>query len=93
MERGVLKESDDYELKIRKPEKKLHSDFGKLTCFTFVDNTSQVLVGTSRGGVLVYGYTIEYQVNADSSKFENLRFVKVLKIDKVKINVIKSIDE
>ncbi|XP_063821464.1 cilia- and flagella-associated protein 251-like [Ostrinia nubilalis] len=92
MERGLIKETDDYELKIRKPEKKIHPDLGLLTCFTFVKDTSQVLVATSRGAVLIYGYTIEYQENVDDSNYENLKFVKVLKMEKDKINVIKSID-
>lgn len=92
MERGLIKETDDYELKIRKPEKKINPDLGRLTCFTFVQDTCQILVGTSRGAVLVYGYTIEYQENVDSSDYENLRFIKVLKMEKDKINVIKSVD-
>lgn len=92
IERGLIKETDDYQLKIRKPEKKISPEFGKLTCFTFVKATSQILVGTSRGAVLVYGYTIEYQENVDDTNHENLRFVKVLKVEKDKINVIKGID-
>ncbi|XP_059061775.1 cilia- and flagella-associated protein 251-like [Achroia grisella] len=92
MERGLIKETDKYELKVKKPEKNIQPDFGKLTCFTFVQDTSQVLVATSRGAVLVYGYTIEYQKKVEPKSFENLRFVKVFRIEKYKINVIKSID-
>lgn len=92
MERGLIKETDDFELKIRKIEKKIHPEYGKLTCYTFVDATCQILVATSRGAVLVYGYTIQYQENLKSTNYELLRFVKPLKVEKDKINVIKSID-
>ncbi|XP_050663809.1 cilia- and flagella-associated protein 251-like [Leptidea sinapis] len=92
IERGVLKETDDYELKIRCPPRKASTEVGNLTCYTFVKNTSQIIVGSSRGAVLIYGYTLEYQQNVDSSNFENLRFIKVLKIDQKRINVIKNVD-
>ncbi|KAM3961839.1 cilia- and flagella-associated protein 251 [Aphomia sociella] len=92
MERGLIKETDKYELKIRKLEKTIHPDFGRLTCFTFVENTSQILVATSRGAVLVYGYSIQYHEKMEPTNYENLRFVKAFKIEKYKINVIKSID-
>ncbi|XP_072944210.1 cilia- and flagella-associated protein 251-like [Epargyreus clarus] len=91
-ERGLIKETDDYELKIRMPPKKISPDYGKLTCFTFVEDTSQILVATNRGAVLVYSYTIEYQTDVDASNYENLRFVKVLKVEQKKIQVIKSVD-
>ncbi|VVC96642.1 unnamed protein product [Leptidea sinapis] len=92
IERGVLKETDDYELKIRCPPRKASTEVGNLTCYTFVKNTSQIIVGSSRGAVLIYGYTLEYQQNVDSSNFENLRFIKVLKIDQKRISVIKNVD-
>ncbi|XP_063531343.1 cilia- and flagella-associated protein 251-like [Cydia strobilella] len=94
MERGLLKETDDYELKIRMVEKKpeINMAFGKLTCFTFVSITSQILVGTSRGAIHVNGYTIEYQENIEPKSFEFLKFVKALKLEDTKINVIRSID-
>lgn len=92
LERGLIKETDDYELKIRKIEKKIHPEYGLLTCYTFVDATSQILVATNRGAVLVYGYTIEYQENLKSTNYEQLKFVKPLKVEKNRINVIKSTD-
>ncbi|OWR40975.1 putative WD repeat domain 66 [Danaus plexippus plexippus] len=91
-ERGLIKETDDYELKIKIPNKKINPDNGLLTAFTFVEETSQILVATSRGSVLVYGYTIEFTDNVDSSSFENLRFIKVLKVQTKRINVIQNID-
>lgn len=51
-----------------------------------------MLVATTRGTVLIYGYTMEYTKEADTTNFENLKYVKVLKIEKYMINVIKSID-
>ncbi|XP_052758996.1 cilia- and flagella-associated protein 251-like [Galleria mellonella] len=92
MERGERKETDKYELKVRKLETTISPDFGKLTCFTFVQDTAQILVATSRGAVLVFGYTIQYQQKIQPTSFENLRFVKVFRIEKYKINVITSID-
>ncbi|XP_073944446.1 cilia- and flagella-associated protein 251-like isoform X2 [Choristoneura fumiferana] len=92
IERGLLKETDDYELKIRKPEKNINPEYGRLTCFTFVSDTSQVLVATNKGAVLVYGYTTEYQKNIEPKSFELLKFVKVLKVEDTRINVIKNID-
>lgn len=92
IERGLLKETDEYELKIRKPEKNINPEYGRLTCFTFVSDTSQVLVATSKGAVLVYGYTTEYQKNIEPKSFELLKFVKVLKVEESRINVIKNID-
>ncbi|XP_021207568.2 cilia- and flagella-associated protein 251 isoform X1 [Bombyx mori] len=92
MERGVLKETDKYELKIKKIETKTGLDTGKLTCFTFVEDTSQILVATTRGTVLVYGYKIEYIEHAGKEDYENLKFIKMLKVEKRTINVIKSID-
>ncbi|XP_045785662.1 cilia- and flagella-associated protein 251-like isoform X2 [Maniola jurtina] len=92
MERGLLKETDDYELKVQVPNKNITPDHGRLTCFTFVKDTAQVLVATSRGSVLVYGYTIEYKINVEDTNYENLKFIKVLKVEQRTINVIKSID-
>ncbi|XP_046965477.1 cilia- and flagella-associated protein 251-like [Vanessa cardui] len=94
IERGLLKETNDYELKIRVVEHKLNPENGRLTCFTFVQETSQVLVATSRGCVLVYGYNIEYKKkeNMEATNYESLKFIKVLKVEQRKIHVIKSID-
>ncbi|KAG6448660.1 cilia- and flagella-associated protein 251 isoform X2 [Manduca sexta] len=92
IERGLLKETNDYELKIKKLDKNITPECGQLTCYTFVGVTSQVLVATSRGSVLIFGYTIEYQEDVGPTSYENLRFVKVLKVEKQKINVIKNID-
>ncbi|KAJ0180263.1 hypothetical protein K1T71_003667 [Dendrolimus kikuchii] len=91
-ERGIIKETNNYQLNIRKPDKKIHPDYGSLTCYTFVKATSQILVATSRGAVLVYGYTMEHQANLETNNVNNLKFIKVLKVEKHKINVIKSID-
>ncbi|XP_026325605.1 cilia- and flagella-associated protein 251-like [Hyposmocoma kahamanoa] len=91
-ERGMLKETDDYRLKIHCTEKHKTTDVGRLTCFTFVESTSQILVGCSRGGILVFGYTMEYNQELEDTNFENLRYIKVLKVDRYRINVIKSID-
>ncbi|CAB3234740.1 unnamed protein product [Arctia plantaginis] len=94
-ERGVLRETDNYELKVVKPEKKINPEHGNLTCYTFVEDTCQILVATNRGAILVFGYEIEYNVNVKVSPadYENLRFIKVVKVEKKKINVIKSIDK
>ncbi|CAG5011460.1 unnamed protein product [Parnassius apollo] len=92
IERGVLKETDNYELKIQTVERKQSTDFGKLTCFTFVKETSQILVGTKRGNVLVYGYTAEYQENVDASNTDDLKFVKGLRVEQKRINVLKNVD-
>ncbi|CAH2266422.1 jg1018 [Pararge aegeria aegeria] len=92
VERGIWKETDDYELKVRVLEKKINPENGRLTCFTFVRDTAQVLVGTSRGSVLVYGYSIEYKTNLETMNYEHLKFIKVLKMNQRGINVIKSID-
>lgn len=93
-ERGILKETADYELKIRVIRKKLHgsTDYGKLTCFTFVDITNQVVVGTSRGAVFFYGYTLEINKGLTSPKFEHMKFVKPLMVEKYGINDIKWVD-
>lgn len=92
LERGLLRETDKYEIKIRKVEKVMFTEYGRLTCFTFVENTSQVLVGSTRGSVLIYGYTLEYHNDASPGKFDQLKFVKVLQIGKCRINVLKSVD-
>ncbi|XP_060810779.1 cilia- and flagella-associated protein 251 [Amyelois transitella] len=92
IERGVLKETDYYQLKIRKVDRPPSSEAGKLTCFTFVKDTSQILVATSRGYVLIYGYSIEFQEQSQPSSHDNLKFVKLFKLEKCRINVIKSID-
>ncbi|CAH0718741.1 unnamed protein product, partial [Brenthis ino] len=92
VERGLLKETDDYELKIRVVKHKFNPENGRFTCFTFVQDTCQVLVTTSRGCVLVYGHTIEFHESLDETNYETLKFIKVLKVEKKKINVIKSID-
>lgn len=94
-ERGVLRETDNYELKLTKPEKNISPEYGNLICYTFVENTCQILVATNRGAILVFGYEIEYNENVRVSPadYENLRFIKVVKVEKKKINVIKSIDK
>ncbi|KOB65696.1 putative WD repeat domain 66 [Operophtera brumata] len=92
IERGISKETDDYELKIRKIPKKISPEYGKLTCYTFVEDTCQILVATSRGAVLVYGFTIEYRLNIQATNFEQLRFIKPLRVEDHKINVIIGID-
>ncbi|XP_068629729.1 cilia- and flagella-associated protein 251-like [Battus philenor] len=92
MERGVLKETDDYQLKIRTVERKHNAEFGRLTCFTFVKETSQILVGTNRGYVLVYGYTAEYHENVEVGGIGDMKFVKGLKIQQCRIEVIKNTD-
>ncbi|XP_045491069.1 cilia- and flagella-associated protein 251-like [Colias croceus] len=89
IERGLLKETDDYELKIRLPVRKTTPDVGKLTCFTFTK--SQVIVGSSRGAVLLYGYAIGLQEKVEMD-YEGLRFIKMLRVESKKINVIKSVD-
>ncbi|CAH2074708.1 unnamed protein product, partial [Iphiclides podalirius] len=92
VERGVLKETDRYLLRIRMVERKQNAEFGRLTCFTFVRETSQILVGSNRGCVLVYGYTAEYQENVDTGNIDDVKFVKGLKIQHGKINVIRNVD-
>lgn len=57
-----------------------------------MDSTSQILAGTSRGAVLVYGYNIEHQTKLETKDIKDLMFVKVLKVENHKINVVKSID-
>lgn len=92
-ERGVLKETNNYELKIWAPDKKMNPEHGRLTSFTFVSSTAQVLVATSRGSVLVFGYTKEFKENVEANyPYDKLRFIKVLKVEKRRINDIKSID-
>ncbi|XP_045445689.1 cilia- and flagella-associated protein 251-like [Melitaea cinxia] len=91
-ERGVLKETDDHELKIRPVEHKSNPENGRFSCFTFVKETSQILVATSRGSVLVFGYTIEYKENTDDTNYEHLKFIKVLKVQERRIHVIKNVD-
>jgi hypothetical protein len=88
----LWKETDDYQLKIRCPPKGVGCEVGRLTCFTFVKGTSQLLVGTNRGAVIVYGYTLEYHNQVADNNYEHLKFIKVLKIEKEKINVIKNVD-
>lgn len=61
-------------------------------CYTFVSSTSQIIVGTSRGAVLLYGYTIEYRVNTEPEDIDKLRFIKMLKLNKRMIHVIKNVD-
>ncbi|XP_049695270.2 cilia- and flagella-associated protein 251 isoform X2 [Helicoverpa armigera] len=90
-ERGQVKETDRWELKV-KSQDKVNPDYGKLMCCTFVKGTSQIIVATSRGAVLVYGYTIEYQANVEPANIEKLRFIKMVKLNKRMINVIKNID-
>ncbi|XP_075969110.1 cilia- and flagella-associated protein 251-like [Anticarsia gemmatalis] len=95
IERGLPKETDNFELIIRMVPKDIGTEYGRFMCHTFVETTSQILVATDRGAILVYGYTIEYSENVDISPadFEQLRYIKVLKLEKKRINVIKSIDE
>ncbi|RVE54958.1 hypothetical protein evm_000325 [Chilo suppressalis] len=91
-ERGLWKETDEYELKIRCPEKNVGPEVGRMTCYTFVEDTAQVLVATSRGNVIVYGHTIEHRKRVEDTNYENLRYVKVVKVEKEKINVIQNVD-
>ncbi|XP_053625468.1 cilia- and flagella-associated protein 251-like isoform X2 [Plodia interpunctella] len=92
VERGLLKETDNYELKIRKVDRTITSEAGKLTCFVFIKDTSQILVATSRGYILIYGYSIEFQEQSQPASFKDLKFVKMFKLENFRINVIKSID-
>lgn len=90
-----MKETDNYELKIHCPPKKLVGiEPGSFTCYTFVANTSQVLVATSRGAILVYGYSMEFQENVDPKEldYQDLKFVKFVKVEKHRINSINSVD-
>ncbi|XP_049866716.1 cilia- and flagella-associated protein 251-like [Pectinophora gossypiella] len=91
-ERGLLRVTDNWRLQVRNPEKKHILDLGRLTCFCFVKTTSQIIVATSRGGVMLFGYTLEYTKNANCSDINNLKYIKSLKIQKHKINVIKYVD-
>ncbi|GBP63593.1 Cilia- and flagella-associated protein 251 [Eumeta japonica] len=81
-----------YELRARRPDVKTNVDCGRLTCFTFVESTSQVLVGTSRGALLVYGYSVDYRRDVKADGTEKLRFIKALKLGKEKINVMNCIE-
>ncbi|XP_026742733.1 cilia- and flagella-associated protein 251-like isoform X2 [Trichoplusia ni] len=92
LERGVIKETDNYEIKIRRPDRNEHADCGKLMCFTFSSNTAQILVSTSRGLVIVYGYTIEYQKHFSPLDIDRLRFIKVVRLERRMINIIKYVD-
>ncbi|XP_045514979.1 cilia- and flagella-associated protein 251-like [Pieris brassicae] len=88
-ERGIVKETDDYELMIRMPTRKAAPEVGRLTCFTFAK--AQIVVGTSRGAVVLYSATVGNQDNVNMN-YEELRFIKILKIEQIKINVIQSVD-
>lgn len=85
----MVKETDDYELKIRMPIRKPAPEIGRLTCFTFAK--AQVIVGTSRGAVVLYSSSVANQDNV-SMNYEDLKFIKMLKVEQKKINVIQSID-
>lgn len=91
VERGLVRETDNWELKLKFIDK-INPDYGKLMCYDFVKGPTQIMVATSRGAVLVFGYTIEYQTNMEETNIDNLRFIKVVKLNKRMINVIKSID-
>ncbi|XP_013141215.1 PREDICTED: WD repeat-containing protein 66-like isoform X2 [Papilio polytes] len=92
-ERGVVKDTNTYELVILTVERKQNSEFGKLTCFTHVRETCQILAGTNRGYALVYGYTSEFNATIQDAKdIEDMKFVKGLKIQQCRIEVIKNID-
>ncbi|XP_022820002.1 cilia- and flagella-associated protein 251-like [Spodoptera litura] len=91
VERGISKETDRWEIKVKSMDK-VNPEYGKLMCYTFVKGASQILVGTSRGAVLVYGYTIEYKANVEPLNIERLRYIKMLKLNKKMIHVIKNID-
>lgn len=67
-------------------------EYGRLTCFTFVSNTSQILVGTTRGCLLIYGYRKEYHEDTAPDTYDKLMYIKILQIEKCKINVLKSVD-
>ncbi|XP_035436887.2 cilia- and flagella-associated protein 251 isoform X2 [Spodoptera frugiperda] len=91
VERGIAREIDRWEMKVKCMDK-INPEYGKLMCYTFVKGTSQILLGTSRGAVLVYGYTIEYKANVEPSDIEHLRYIKMLKLNKRMIHVIKNVD-
>ncbi|KAJ2952482.1 hypothetical protein O0L34_g6800 [Tuta absoluta] len=91
-ERGVLKETEDYQIKVHSADKKSTIDVGKHTCFCIVKNT-QVLVGTNRGIVVVYAYAMQYRPSADTTDYKHLRFIKRLLLEKHRINVIKYVDQ
>ncbi|CAH0604428.1 unnamed protein product [Chrysodeixis includens] len=92
VERGLVKETDNWEITLRRPDRNEHADCGKLTHVTFCSNTAQILVTTSRGMVIVYGYTIEYHKNFSPLDISRLRFIKVVKLEKRMITIIKYVD-
>lgn len=57
----------------------------------------QILVGTSKGAILIYGHWINYRSDAGaaggSSSLKDLRYVKGLRLQTNRINVITSIDK
>lgn len=89
----MVKDTNTYELVILTVERKQNSEFGKLTCFTHVRETCQILAGTNRGYALVYGYTSEFNATIQDAKdIEDMKFVKGLKIQQCRIEVINNID-
>ncbi|KAJ8722980.1 hypothetical protein PYW07_004160 [Mythimna separata] len=91
VERGIVRVTDNWQLKVN-GQAKVKREFGKMLCYTFVKSTSQIIVGTSRGAVIIYGYTIAYNTNVEPQDIDKLRFVKVLKLNKRMIYVIKNVD-
>ncbi|KAJ8725380.1 hypothetical protein PYW08_003563 [Mythimna loreyi] len=91
IERGLVRVTNRWQLKVR-AQPRVKPEYGRLMCYTFVQTTSQILVGTSRGAVLVYGYTLAYHVNVEPQDIEKLRFVKMVKLNKRMIHVIKNVD-
>ncbi|XP_041977501.1 cilia- and flagella-associated protein 251-like [Aricia agestis] len=86
-ELGETRETDDYELKMR-PIGGSMPEWGRFSCYTFVENSSRVLVATTRGRVLVYSGGNGDQV----MDYDRLKNVKTLHIEDRAIHVIKSID-
>ncbi|KAF9408495.1 hypothetical protein HW555_011852 [Spodoptera exigua] len=91
VERGISRETNRWEIIVKSMDA-VNPEYGKLMCYTFVKGTSQILLGTTRGAVLVYGYTIEYKANLEPMNIDNLRYIKMLKLNKKLIHVIKNID-
>ncbi|CAG9095598.1 unnamed protein product [Plutella xylostella] len=91
-ERGEPRETDEYELKVKLVDNTAGPEFGRVSCFTFVANTCQILTATTKGAILVYGYTLEYSDKAVPMSYDKLKFVKVVKVEKYHINVICSVD-
>lgn len=85
-------ETETYELKVRRVDKKIVGDLGRNSTYTFVKDTNQILVGSTRGVVFIFSYTLQYDEGVVGDNIDQLKYVKFLKVDKHKINVIKFID-